>query len=298
MNKRKRQIIRSARKLFIEQGYNDTSIMDIIAAANISKGTFYNHFISKSECLIAILEEAREEATNRRFEVAMNKDLSDVNVLIEQISLLMYVNREHNLIQIFESISGSTDHEVKSVLEKHLILELHWLSNRFVDVFGEKIKRISFELAVYTIGMLQSILRTYVMATGQHASPETVLKTVINNIETIAPRLLKNESQELIITPDLSQTLVNKIEDQPVSKQLIIDQLKGFINNLSEVDSIKGHEYALYLLKELESDNENDPIFEAVLSAFNRTYSNTSHEAEAHQIAIYIWRYIDINKEK
>lgn len=298
MNKRKRQIIRSARKLFIEQGFNDTSIMDIIAAANISKGTFYNHFNSKSECLIAILEEAREEATNRRYEVAMNKELSDVNVLIEQISLLMHVNREHNLVRIFESISGSNDHELKAVMEKHLILELYWLSNRLVDVFGEKIRRVSFELAVYAIGMMQSILRTYVSATGQPASPEMVVSTIIKNVETIAPRLLNNENQELIFTPDISQALINKIEDRPVSKQLIIDQLKGFINNLTEVDSNKGYEYASYLLKELESKEEWDSIFEAVLSAFNRTYSNTPHEAEAHQIAIYIWRYLDINKEK
>ncbi len=158
MNTRKRQIISAARKLFIEKGYNDTSIMDIIAAANISKGTFYNHFTSKNECLIAILEETREEAVNRRYEVAMNKDLSDVNVLIEQISLLMYVNRERNLIQIFESISSNTDPEIKAVLKKHLIHETHWLANRFVDVFGEKTRRISFECAVYAIGMMHNVI--------------------------------------------------------------------------------------------------------------------------------------------
>ena len=57
MKKRKRQIIQAARTLFIEKGFVNTSILDIIAAANISKGTFYNHFSSKNECLIAIIEE-------------------------------------------------------------------------------------------------------------------------------------------------------------------------------------------------------------------------------------------------
>ena len=74
MNKKKRQIITSARNLFIEKGYVDTSINDIIHAAEISKGTFYNHFTSKGECLIAILEEGRKEASLRRHELIYGKD--------------------------------------------------------------------------------------------------------------------------------------------------------------------------------------------------------------------------------
>ncbi|CAM5206986.1 TetR family transcriptional regulator OS=Ureibacillus acetophenoni OX=614649 GN=SAMN05877842_11643 PE=4 SV=1 [Ureibacillus acetophenoni] len=292
MNTRKRQIIRSARKLFIEKGYSDTSIMDIIASANISKGTFYNHFTSKSECLIAILEEAREEATNRRYEVAMNKDLSDINVLVEQISMLMYVNREHNLVQIFESISGNADPEIKSVIDKHYILEMTWLSKRFVDVFGEEIRKVSFELAVYSLGMMQSVLRTMISATGQYGNPETVIRTILKNIEYLAPHIAKQGS---LITSEMSQALLNKIEDKPVTKDMIIEQLKGFIKNLPDDDLKRGHELAQFLLEELESQKESNAIFEVVLSAFNRSFTNTSHEAEAHQISIYIWRYLDLN---
>lgn len=292
MNNRKRQIISAARKLFIEKGYADTSIVDIIAAANISKGTFYNHFSSKSECLIAILEETREEAVNRRYEVALNRDLSDINVLIEQISLLMHVNRERNIVRIFESISGNTDHEVKTILEKHLILEMNWLANRFVDVFGEETRNVSFECAVYAIGMMQNALKTFLIATGQFGNPELIIKSVVRNIGYLIPHFLEN--QEQIITPNILQALLDKIEHKPITKELVVKQLKGFIENLTEHDSKKGYEYALFLLKELEEPNESNTIFEAVLSAFNRVFNNTSHEAEAHQISIYIWRYLDL----
>ncbi len=292
MNNRKRQIISAARKLFIEKGYADTSIVDIIAAANISKGTFYNHFSSKSECLIAILEETREEAVNRRYEVALNRDLSDINVLIEQISLLMHVNRERNIVRIFESISGNTDHEVKTILEKHLILEMNWLANRFVDVFGEETRNVSFECAVYAIGMMQNALKTFLIATGQFGNPELIIRSVVRNIGYLIPHFLEN--QEQIITPNILQALLDKIEHKPITKELVVNQLKGFIENLTEHDSKKGYEYALFLLKELEEPNESNTIFEAVLSAFNRVFNNTSHEAEAHQISIYIWRYLDL----
>lgn len=113
MNKRKRQIITAARALFIEKGFVDASMNDIISAAKISKGTFYNHFSSKNECLIAILDEGREEASNRRHELLYGKDPTDLEVLTQQVAVLMYVNREHNLIQIFESIFHSRDIELK-----------------------------------------------------------------------------------------------------------------------------------------------------------------------------------------
>ena len=77
MNLRKTQIINAARDLFIDKGFTNTSMTDIITAAQISKGTFYNHFTSKSECLIAILEESRAEATLLRNELAIGSKLAD-----------------------------------------------------------------------------------------------------------------------------------------------------------------------------------------------------------------------------
>ncbi|WP_442956966.1 TetR/AcrR family transcriptional regulator [Planococcus sp. MB-3u-03] len=44
----KQQIINAAHRLFIQKGYNASSIQDILDEAGISKGTFYNYFTSKS----------------------------------------------------------------------------------------------------------------------------------------------------------------------------------------------------------------------------------------------------------
>ena len=41
-------------------------------------------------------------------------DPTDLEVLTQQVAVLMYVNREHNLIQIFESIFHSRDIELKN----------------------------------------------------------------------------------------------------------------------------------------------------------------------------------------
>ena len=54
MNNKKHQVLLTAQRLFIEKGFAATSVQDIINESKISKGTFYNYFSSKNECIIAI----------------------------------------------------------------------------------------------------------------------------------------------------------------------------------------------------------------------------------------------------
>ena len=54
------RIIHESMKLFSLNGFLSTSVSDIMAAANTSKGGFYNHFASKEELFYSVLEEARK----------------------------------------------------------------------------------------------------------------------------------------------------------------------------------------------------------------------------------------------
>ena len=44
------------------KGYADTTIADIVAEASVSRRTFYEHFASKAECLIALYEASSRNA--------------------------------------------------------------------------------------------------------------------------------------------------------------------------------------------------------------------------------------------
>jgi AcrR family transcriptional regulator len=44
------------------KGYADTTIADIVAAASVSRRTFYEHFTTKAECLVALYEAASRNA--------------------------------------------------------------------------------------------------------------------------------------------------------------------------------------------------------------------------------------------
>lgn len=53
---RKGEVLAAARVLFFEQGYDATSIDQVIARAGVSKGGFYHHFASKDDLLEALAE--------------------------------------------------------------------------------------------------------------------------------------------------------------------------------------------------------------------------------------------------
>jgi AcrR family transcriptional regulator len=53
------RIIYESLRLFSLKGFQNTSVSDIMEAANTSKGGFYNHFSSKEDLFFKVLEEAR-----------------------------------------------------------------------------------------------------------------------------------------------------------------------------------------------------------------------------------------------
>lgn len=67
--KRKQELLKIAYSLIISKGYEETSIDEIIAKAQIAKGTFYYHFKSKEEMLEALINMMITEQTERAKQV-------------------------------------------------------------------------------------------------------------------------------------------------------------------------------------------------------------------------------------
>ncbi|KPU46329.1 putative HTH-type transcriptional regulator YfiR [Oxobacter pfennigii] len=62
--KKKLELLDIAEKLFIEKGYEQTSIEDILSASGISKGGFYHYFKSKEDILCSSIERLMDDAVN------------------------------------------------------------------------------------------------------------------------------------------------------------------------------------------------------------------------------------------
>ena len=56
-DKRRKQIVHAAKRVFAQAGYARTSLDDVAHAAGISRALIYRHFSSKSELYIAVLDD-------------------------------------------------------------------------------------------------------------------------------------------------------------------------------------------------------------------------------------------------
>jgi AcrR family transcriptional regulator len=57
----RRKLVESALLVFAENGVDASVIEDVIAAAGVSRGTFYNYFRTNAELLVAVNEELNDE---------------------------------------------------------------------------------------------------------------------------------------------------------------------------------------------------------------------------------------------
>lgn len=60
----RRRLLDAMSHVVARKGYAETTIADLAAEARVSRRTFYEHFDSKAECLIALYEVASDQALN------------------------------------------------------------------------------------------------------------------------------------------------------------------------------------------------------------------------------------------
>jgi AcrR family transcriptional regulator len=58
---RRREIVSASRELFLQKGYEKTTMQDVMKTLNIAKGTTYHYFKSKEELLEAVVQDMVDE---------------------------------------------------------------------------------------------------------------------------------------------------------------------------------------------------------------------------------------------
>ena len=76
-----KMILDAATRLFVEKGYDATSLQDIINETHLSKGAIYHHFSSKEEIFEAIFHRIGEENTTALAKVRDDRALNGLEKL-------------------------------------------------------------------------------------------------------------------------------------------------------------------------------------------------------------------------
>ena len=75
-----RALLDAAREVFVEQGFSEASIADVVERAGSSVGSLYHHFGGKSELFLALWQEhqqALEEAASKAVAAAKRAGVND-----------------------------------------------------------------------------------------------------------------------------------------------------------------------------------------------------------------------------
>ncbi|GIN92515.1 putative HTH-type transcriptional regulator YerO [Siminovitchia terrae] len=288
MNERKHRVLLIAQRLFIKKGFAATSVQDILNESHISKGTFYNYFSSKNECLMTILSHAQEITDARRKELMIGKDPADREIFAKQIAVRMEINREHQLVPLFEAIFHSKDPELRDFIKKHHMVELTWLSRRLVDLYGREAEPYALDGAIMVVGMFKHFINVWVSSLKEEINLFKLINFILCRTDSIILNMIQTKDKLLgdrIYLPD------NEVSyDDFCTKEKILERLSFFSDSLEEEQ--KGKQYVDFLMDEIQSDQPRVHLIETVLQAFGGSFTNTPLEIEAKELAFSISNFM------
>ena len=89
------KITSSARDIFLKKGYNNTTMEEIAAKADMGVGTLYNYFKSKAEIFISIMvQESLINETDNEADLKLEKDPATI--------IIDYILRSTSYIEAFD----------------------------------------------------------------------------------------------------------------------------------------------------------------------------------------------------
>jgi AcrR family transcriptional regulator len=124
------KIIHAARKVFAEKGYSQTRIQDLLKAAGVSPGAFYNYFSNKEELFLEIVREAGDgfrdsikDIRQKRIRIGSQDEL--YSVLTESIRYFFeFVKRNRAGVRILFREQQNANPRIRETLNE-IVAEIH-----------------------------------------------------------------------------------------------------------------------------------------------------------------------------
>jgi len=192
---RKKEIMDTAERLFLEFGYEETPIELIIKEVGIAKGTFYHYFRSKDELLDELVEGLIEEVNGNIKKIAEEKQGNALEKIFK-------VNEYFRNLAVTKQRLNDYLHEDRNVhlhhrLEKKVLPVMAGCYSTLIEqgnVEGIFKVRYPYETAVSIIGAANYLSEDHHHDLGRDIPEEMILPAIIEIME----RLLGMKEGKLI----------------------------------------------------------------------------------------------------
>jgi AcrR family transcriptional regulator len=106
--KTKQKLLEAAKEVFLEEGFQKTTISQIIKKANVGYGTAYVHFEGKEDLLVVLMENVMEKFYEIAEITFLPKTKEEAEVIIQNqaTAFLKMAETERKMMQLFEQAIG------------------------------------------------------------------------------------------------------------------------------------------------------------------------------------------------
>ncbi|MBC2071744.1 TetR/AcrR family transcriptional regulator [Listeria seeligeri] len=227
MKEKKQRIIKSAKEVFQKQGYLKTSVQDIVEAAEISKGTFYNYFTSKEELAIVIFKQ-EYSVLHQRLEYTMALSGTKKDNFTECLKIIIRFYTENGEILNITFSQAMIDDDFNSFLQSVRLKNMEWVKNQLLEVYGEETAPYINDITMLLSGMAAM----YVFANGSKNIDSGLIDRAIPYVVRRLDALVKDIliSGEIVFTEEDTENLV---PDHTTMRKKRLARLREALEELS-----------------------------------------------------------------
>jgi TetR/AcrR family transcriptional regulator, repressor of fatR-cypB operon len=191
-NKERRQrLLECAIDLFVEKGYFNTSVREIIVKSGFGTGTFYNYFIDKEDILKALLEEFAEQIISSVSSYyTTEKDLYKRFVETKRVTMEIFARNE-KLSEIYSRVAGTSEAIDKCLKQFEDKLIEFYIRNIQYGIDKGAFNNVSVPPVAHAILAVEKFL-LYKWIVLKDITNEEMVEMVISFHETLAKGLVVN----------------------------------------------------------------------------------------------------------
>lgn len=186
MTSKKEQILDKALHLFLEKGFDKTSISDILDSLNIARGTLYYHFESKEAIMDAIIARQAQKVIQKVEKIVDDHSLPVYDKLFALFAAMNFsdLNGGQQMIDYLNQPQNALFHEKNN----QMIVEK--ISPLLAQVIEEGIQKTNFEnpFPLYTAEMILILIIGFLDNRLADLSQEELLErmdSLLHNIERL-----------------------------------------------------------------------------------------------------------------
>ncbi len=213
--------------MFQKQGYLKTSVQDMVDAAGISKGTFYNYFTSKEELAIVIFKQ-EYSVLHQRLEYTMAQDGAKKDNFTECLKIIIHFYTENGEILNITFSQTMIDDDFNAFLQNVRLKNMEWVKYQLLEVYGEETKPYINDITMLLSGMAAM----YVFASGSKnvntGLIERAIPYVVRRLDALVKDIL--ESGEIVFTEADTENLV---PDQTMIRKKRLAKLRESLEELN-----------------------------------------------------------------